>query len=383
MRILYLTNNPHLGSTARILQAWVELGQERGVRPKVVGQSEGDLIGWLNVRRVPALVDSMPAFDRWQPWRAMWHCWRVARFAGQVDAIHVNEHDVYPFVMLLKRQVDVPVLCHVRYKLDRGFAQWAFRGRRCPDALLWTSQQQKHDSRAAVDGLVPEERQHIVPLGFDLATYGTLTAGREATRQQWGLSPGEIVVGTASPLRPRKRVHEFVDLIARLAEKHKNIVGLIAGGEIAGDEAYREQIERQISATGLGRRLRWLGFLEPVEPFYHACDIQVSTSEYETFGNSVCEAMACARPVAAYRGGSVAEVVGDSGLIVETGDLPALTAAVDRLIVDGDLRQQLGHAARLRVAEHFNPRKSFEQLRGIYQELVTCRNSKKSAVAAL
>jgi glycosyltransferase involved in cell wall biosynthesis len=96
----------------------------------------------------------------------------------------------------------------------------------------------------------------------------------------------------------------------------------------------------------------------------------VSTSEYETFGNSVCEAMACARPVAAYRGGSVAEVLGDTGLVVETGDLDGLTAAVERLVAAPYLRQSLGQAARQRVAEHFNPRKSFEQLLGIYASLL-------------
>ena len=127
------------------------------------------------------------------------------------------------------------------------------------------------------------------------------------------------MVGTASPLRPRKRVHEFIEIARRLAPRHPKAVFLIAGGSVAGDEAYREQIEQAVRESQLGRRLRWLGFLEPVEPFFHGSDIQVSTSEYETFGNSVCEAMACARPVAAYRGGSVAEVLGDAGLVDRNG----------------------------------------------------------------
>jgi glycosyltransferase involved in cell wall biosynthesis len=107
----------------------------------------------------------------------------------------------------------------------------------------------------------------------------------------------------------------------------------------------------------------------------------VSTSEYETFGNSVCEAMACERPVAAYRGGSVAEVVGDAGLIVETGDLDGLTAAVERLILDAELRQRLGQVARQRVANCFNARKSFEQLVGLYQSLLPAKVWARAAQA--
>ena len=122
-------------------------------------------------------------------------------------------------------------------------------------------------------------------------------------------------------------------MVAQLAHDDVRVVGVIAGDVMPGQEAYREELLRRIASTGLGRRLRWVGHMEPIEPFYHACDIFVSTSEYETFGNSVCEAMACRRPVAAYRGGSVHEVVDNAGWIVDTGDLPALTIAVRELVL--------------------------------------------------
>ncbi len=73
-----------------------------------------------------------------------------------------------------------------------------------------------------------------------------------------------------------------------------------------------------------------------------AMDLFISTSELETFGNSVCEAMACKVPVVAYRGGSVAEVVAETGLIVENGDLAGLIAAATTLLTDEPLRIELG-----------------------------------------
>ena len=376
MNTLYLSNAPILGGTARILQSWLLLGRERGWKSHLVVPTRSDLVDWARAERFPVLVDPLPWPNGRLPVKAAWHAWRVARFAGRgVDLIHCNEHNVYPFLFLLRRFIDAPVVCHVRYKLEREWAQWAFRGSRCPDALLWTSQQQKDDSAEAVAGIVPESRQHIVRLGFDLSSYGIDGGQRAATRRALEIGDDEILVGTASPLRPRKRVHEFIEIARRLAPRHPRAVFLIAGGPIAGDEAYRARIEQEVVQSGLGRRLRWLGFLEPVEPFYHACDIQVSTSEYETFGNSVCEAMACARPVAAYRGGSVAEVLGDCGLVVETSDLDGLTAGVERLIVDSEMRRSLGNAARQRVADFFSPRKSFEQLLTIYQSLLPVKQA--------
>ena len=371
VRVLYLTNNPNLGSTARILQSWLRFDQADGLRSAVAVQQAGDFSQWLADHGVPHLVDPMPWPNHRWPLPALWHAWRIARWARQqrVEVIHCNEHNVYPFAALLRRFLRLPVVCHVRFKLDQGFGQWAF-GKLMPNALLWTSHQQREDSAAAVTGVVPEDQQHLVSLGLDLSTFGTLAIGRDETRRAWGLRPNEIVVGTASALRPIKRIEDYVDLVAQLAREDERVVGVLAGDAVPGGEEYREKILGHIRDTGLGRRFVWAGHMEPVEPFYHATDVFVSTSEYETFGNSVCEAMACRRPVAAYQGGSVQEVAGDAGLIVPTGDLPGLAAAVRRLVNSAELRAELGKRGRLRVAEEYDPAKSLRQVRSIYHQLL-------------
>jgi glycosyltransferase involved in cell wall biosynthesis len=376
MNVLFLTNNSQLGSTARILQSWLLLGRRDGLRGWVVTQRPGDLSAWLTAEAIPHRVDPMPWPDKRRPLPGLWHAWRMARWARRagIEVIHCNEHDVYPFGLLLRRLMNRPLVCHVRFRLSRPFCEWAFGGaRRQPDALLWTSQQQRDDAAAAIEGLVPADRQRVVHLGLDLATFGTLAAGRERTREAWGVRPDEVVLGTASALRPIKRIEDFIALVAGLAREDARVVGVIAGDAAPGEGAYREGLLRQIAATGLGRRLQWIGHAEPVEPFHHACDVFVSTSAYETFGNSVCEAMACRRPVAAYRGGSVQEVVGAAGRIVETGDLPSLAAAVRELVARPDLRAELGQRGRDRVAERFNPAESLRQLKHLYHSLLSGR----------
>jgi glycosyltransferase involved in cell wall biosynthesis len=371
VRVLFLTNNPNLGSTARILQSWLLLGRRDGPAGRVVVQKPGDFARWLADQGFPHRIDPMPWPDRNWPVPSLWHAWRVARWARRVgvDVIHCNEHNVYPFALLLRRLLRRSLVCHVRFRVEREFCAWAFGGRRRPDALLWTSHQQREDCAAAVAGIVPPDRQHTVYLGLDLGTFGALAAGRAATRAAWGFAPDEIVIGTATALRPHKRVEDFIDMVAALAREDPRVVGVVAGDAPPGDEVYRDKIVRRIGETGLGRRLIWAGNLEPVEPFYHASDVFVSTSEYETFGNSVCEAMACGRPVAAYRGGSVHEVVGDVGRVVANGDVPALTAAVRELVGRPDLRAELGARGRQRVADEFDPAASLRRVRAIYAGL--------------
>jgi glycosyltransferase involved in cell wall biosynthesis len=373
MNVLFLTSNPNLVSTARILQCWLMLGKGDGVQGRVVVQRPGDLAGWLEDNAVPHRVDPMPWPDRRRPLASLRHAWGLARWArgAGVEVIHCNEHDVYPFASLLRRFLRRPIVCHVRFRLSRGFSEWAFGGPgRRPDALLWTSHQQRKDSAPAVEGLVPENRQQVLYLGLDLETFGRMGGGRKQARQAWGIRPDEVVVGTASALKPIKRIEDFIDLVARLAKDDARVVGLLGGDAMPGQEAYRRELLERVEATGLGRRFRWVGHQEPVEPFHHACDVFVSTSEYETFGNSVCEAMACRRPVAAYRGGSVHEVVGDAGLIFETGDLDGLTGAVARLVRDPSLRADLGDRGRRRVAEQFNPADGLRQLKHVYRAVL-------------
>ncbi|MBI3408460.1 MAG: glycosyltransferase family 4 protein [Planctomycetes bacterium] len=373
MNVLFLTNNPNLGSTARILQSWLLLGRQDGLHGRVIARSPGDFTAWLKVNAVETLIDPMPWPDRRWPIPGFWHAWKVARWArrARVEVIHCNEHDVYPFAVMLRWLLRCPLVCHVRFRIEPAFSTWAFGGRgRCPDALLWTSRQQREDCAGALGDTVPSRLQHLVPLGLDLQRFGILAGGREETRRQWGFRPDEIVIGSAAPLRPRKRVEDFITLVDRLCREDERVVGVLAGDAPPGDEGYRVQILSQIEATGLGRRLRWLGNLEPVEPFYHGIDVFVSTSTYETFGNTICEAMACRRPVAAYRGGSVHEVAGDAGRVVETGDLNALTEAVRSLVRQPARRAELGDQGFRRVADEFNPAKTLTQLRAIYDSLL-------------
>jgi glycosyltransferase involved in cell wall biosynthesis len=385
MRVLYLTDNPTLGGTIRILQGWLPLAAREGIEPFVVTPPRSDFLEWLSAQGVAHTSSPMPWPSRSWPFPSLWHAWRLARWARKrrIELIHVNEHNIYPFCVVLKKLLRLPVVCHVRYQMNRGFTTWAFGGSRRPDALLWTSRQQKHDCAAAIAGVVPEEKQHLVYLGLDLNAFGNRRDAREPLRQQWGVAPGQIVVGQVCALRARKRIEEFIDLVATLAREDERVVGVLAGDAMPGDEPYKETVLRRIAESGLGPRFRWLGNVDDVEPVYQAMDVFVSTSEYETFGNSVCEAMACGRPVAAYQGGSVEEVVGDAGRVAANADIAALNAAVREMVRDAGLREALGRHARARVEEHFNPAATLHKLAGLYQQLLGREPAAKAPRAGL
>ncbi len=371
MRVLYLTNNPNTNSTARILQYWVKFAQQEDISPVVVAQHEGTLSQWMRDENIDCLVDPMPWPNRRRPFELAYHVARVGMWALKrgVRLIHCNEHNVYPFAYVLARLINVPIVCHVRFRLPEGFAAWAFGGRRAPSALLWTSDQQRKDCEKAVGSIVPAEHQHLVPLGIDTTQFGLDVDTGRAFRQSHNIPDDAIVIGTASALRRIKRIHEVVKIIHRIAQHNPNVVGLIAGDAMPGDENYRDWLQKKVAATRLGDRLRLIGHVDDIEPFMQSLDVFVSASEYETFGNSVLEAMACSKPVAAYAGGSVAEVVGNAGLIAPTDDFDALQQHVQKLVNHGVIREHYAPLARNRVAQHFSPQASFSKVLDIYRAL--------------
>jgi glycosyltransferase involved in cell wall biosynthesis len=76
----------------------------------------------------------------------------------------------------------------------------------------------------------------------------------------------------------------------------------------------------------------------------------VHPATYEGFGFTPLEAMAAGTPVAVSRAGSLPEIVGDAGLLVDAEDEAAWAAAIRELLHDAESRAGLVARGRARAA---------------------------------
>ena len=162
-------------------------------------------------------------------------------------------------------------------------------------------------------------------------------ATREELRQKLGLEGPTLVF--AGRLTAQKSLDVGIEAARRAG------VSLV----IAGDGPDRAALER----LGYGRFVGPLARGEVLELF-RAGDASLLSSAWENFPHTVVEALAVGTPVIATRTGGVAEVLDDdvNGLVVEPGDVAALSAAISRFFGEAGLADRLRAAAAPSVARY-------------------------------
>jgi glycosyltransferase involved in cell wall biosynthesis len=157
--------------------------------------------------------------------------------------------------------------------------------------------------------------------------------------------------GVSDFFRPRTTARDDFILYVGTREPRKGIDDLLAAYErlpaprpplvLAGDPGWKMQ---HVSTMGYVTR-------EQLRDLYSRCAVFVYPSRYEGFGLPPLEAMACAAPVIAARGGAVPEILGDAAVLVPPADPIALAAAMRRVIGDSALRADLSARGMVRAAE--------------------------------
>jgi glycosyltransferase involved in cell wall biosynthesis len=122
--------------------------------------------------------------------------------------------------------------------------------------------------------------------------------------------------------------------------------------------------------------IRFLGHLsreQTVAAIHGAAVVVAPSLVAETFGLSIAEAMAAARPVLVSDVGNLPHLVGDAGYVVRAGDEDAWVEALRSVASDEVERARRGTRGRDRIESQFSPRASEGRLRAVYLEAIEVR----------
>jgi glycosyltransferase involved in cell wall biosynthesis len=186
------------------------------------------------------------------------------------------------------------------------------------------------------------ERVDVIPegIGQSPGTQGDAGAGRER------LGAGERpVVLSVSAKRPHKNLARLIGALARIPGERRPL--LVLPGY---PTPYEDELRELARARDVSADVRFLGWVSSreLDDLYAAADCFVFPSLYEGFGLPVLEAMARGVPVATSGRASLAEVAGDAALRFDPDDEASIAAAIETLLGDEALREQLRAAGRER-----------------------------------
>lgn len=284
--------------------------------------------------------------------------------ARRARIVHTNGLKAHLIGCALKAAGGIALVWHFR-DLPGGASGRLFRrlARVFPDRIV-------ANSRAVRSALGDLGRISVVYNGLPASAFAP-SAGREELRRELGAGPGEVLVGTAGHFAPLKGQEDLVRAAARVLAAAPHARFALAGGAIyPAWRDYREAVLALIGSLGLDGRVVCPGNRDDLRAFLAALDVFVLPSRSEGFGRSALEAMAAGLPVVATAVGGVPEVVADSetGILVPPRDPGALSAAVLRLVRDGDLRKKLGAAGRER-ARLFTAERTVSGVVEVYRSL--------------
>jgi glycosyltransferase involved in cell wall biosynthesis len=219
-------------------------------------------------------------------------------------------------------------------------------------------------------GVAPAEKFSVIRLGIDLESR-VLTVDRRAEfRHLFGIPEDRFVIGWIGRMTAIKRVPDILAAFKTLRDR-----GVAATLCLVGDGPDRDAIEQLASDLGIVRDVLLVGYQRDVAPYYAFFDALLLPSANEGTPVVAIEALAAERPVVASRVGGVPDVVddGESGFLVEVGDIEALADRLEQLARDPELRARLGRTGRERVVPRYRVERLVDDIDQLYRELLTAR----------
>ena len=198
-------------------------------------------------------------------------------------------------------------------------------------------------------------------------------AERVAIRRELGFAPDDFVVGTVGRFDPIKNLPMLVRSLAQSAARNARIRGLLIG-----DGEQLAPVRALIDSLGVGDRVRLTGFRNDARRLVQCMDLFVLASLSEGTSIALLEAVAAGVPVAVTAVGGNPEIVvaGQTGWVIPSGAVEALSAAILEAAGDSQLRHRLSTAGRQRFAERFGFGNMISSYRQLYRSLVVADGTK-------
>ena len=189
-----------------------------------------------------------------------------------------------------------------------------------------------------------------------------------AVRHSLGISADRLVFGTIARLQPLKGHDDLLAVagavLAQVPQAHFLWVG---------DGVYRARFEQTLRENRWSDHFTLTGLVPParIPELVRAMDVLVHPSYREGLARALPQAALSGLPLVSYDCDGAGEVCvpDQTGLLVGTGDVPALQNALLWMAGHGDRRQAMGAAGRALCLERFPAKVMVDKIEDLYQRI--------------
>ena len=364
MRVAQFVEGDAPGGTERLVMQMAEDLRSRGHEVLVIGPENGPGKGWLGgqLRALGFEWTELPRRHMLDV-RAIADIMRLIRDRG-IDVLH--SHEFAPSVtgalaawLMRRRHV---ITMHGNRYFAGAWRRWlSFRWAATHStAVVAVSRDTKEDAERLLrlrSGTI-----HVIPNGI-VARGGD----RDRVRRELGMQAGETLVVALGNVSVRKAHDVMVRALIELRDRRPDIRWRLA---IAGtDQGCAPALRRLASEHGVADRVHLLGHRGDTDDILAASDVFAMSSLHEGMPLAIMEAMFAGKPVVTSTAGGIGEMITDGvdGLLTPVGDVAAMSAALERVLVDPALRESLGAAARRRAPRQFGIAPMMDAYVGFYR----------------
>jgi glycosyltransferase involved in cell wall biosynthesis len=209
----------------------------------------------------------------------------------------------------------------------------------------------------------------IVPLGIELAEVEEEPSSLRLRERFPQLGERKLVL-FLSRLDPKKGLNLLVEALGELAARRKDFALVVAG---SGATTYEAEVAALVRSHDIEDRVVFLGFVQGRAKWWllQEVDLFVLPSYQENFGLAVAEAMVSGVPVVISNRVNIHREVSRARAGLVTGlDAKEIASAIEQLLVDGDLRREMGRGGKHLVHEHFSWQGIAKDMLEVYQRIV-------------
>jgi glycosyltransferase involved in cell wall biosynthesis len=207
-------------------------------------------------------------------------------------------------------------------------------------------------------GIGDEQKVITIYNGIDLSRF---PGNGKRVRKELGIAQHVPLVGFAGRLEEVKGPHLFIDAAMKIGKVYPQVHYLIAG-----DGPLKDELRKK--AQGVPH-LHILGYREDIADVMAALDILLIPSLNDGFNLAAVEAMASFKPIVATAVGGLPEVIGDGGILIQSGDIDQMAEQTTKLLNSPGLRKGIGMKGKRRAERLFDWGVCLQKTLDIYHEV--------------